>query len=63
MIYTSYSLYIFIIYINIYRHIDIADMTLDTSILSIDMIRFYAHKAKKDLYYADFGYVTLDKMD
>ncbi len=39
------------------RHINTANMTLDASILSIDTIRFYAHRTKRDPHYADFGHV------
>ncbi len=45
------------------QHIDTADITLDTSILSIDTIRLYARKAKRDPYYADFGHIILDEID
>ncbi len=45
------------------RHIDIIDTTLDTSILLINMIRFYIHKAKKDPYYTDFKHVILDEIN
>ncbi len=45
------------------RHVDIADVTLDVSILSIGTIRFYIRKTKRDPYYTDFGYVILDEID
>ncbi len=45
------------------RHINIVDMILDISILSIDTIRFYIYKAKRDPYYADFGYIILNKIN
>ncbi len=38
-------------------------MTLDVSILSIDTIRFYIHKTKRDPHYTDFGHITLDEID
>ncbi len=45
------------------RHIDTTDMTLNTSILSINTIRFYIHKTKRDPYYTDFGHITLDEIN
>ncbi len=38
-------------------------MTFDASILSIDAIRFYIHRTKRDLHYVDFGYVIFDEID
>ncbi len=45
------------------RCIDIVNMTLDVSILSISTIRLYTRKTKRDLYYIDFGHITLDEID
>ncbi len=45
------------------RYIDTVDMTLDVSILSIDTIRFYIRRTKRNPHYTDFGHITLDEID
>ncbi len=43
--------------------IDIADITLDASILSIDTIRLYICKTKRNPYYIDFEHIIFDEIN